>query len=125
MEFVNLEIAKKLQEKGFREKCHKHYYPNSNDWFLSSYPECDNFSSYVDAPTISQVLKWLRDEKSIDIVVYPIDGNTLYMGGERYILSVYLERKRDYKVHHDNIDKYVSYEEAANAGIEYVLDNLI
>ena len=77
------------------------------------------------APTISQVLEWLREEKEIDIVIYPIDACTVFMGGEKYILSVYTRRKRDYKLHHNNKDKYVKWENAALAGIEYVLDNLI
>lgn len=68
-EFITFEIANKLKEKGFKKKCFKHFYPNSNDWFLSSCPECCNYSSYVDAPTISQILKWLREEKKIFITV--------------------------------------------------------
>ena len=76
-------------------------------------------------PQIYQVLDWLRTEKEIDIVIYPIDSCTVYMGGEKYILSVYQDGRRDYKIHHDNIDKYVKWEDAAVAGIEYVIDNLI
>ena len=76
-------------------------------------------------PQIYQVLDWLRTEKEIDIVIYPIDASTIYMGGEKYILSIYHHAKRDYKIHHYNIDKYVKWEDAAVAGIEYVIDNLI
>ena len=75
-------------------------------------------------PRISQVLDWLRTEKNIDIVIYPIDP-TLYKGGEKYILSVYINGKRDYKLRDNNVDKYVTWEDAAVVGIEYVLGNLI
>ena len=125
MEVVSYEISKKLKEKGFNTefKYSLGYYDTlgnfmsaADHWFLDS---------WIIAPTISQVLKWLREEKEIDIVIYPIDGNTVFMGGEKYILSVYINKKRDYKLHHDNIDKYVKWEQAALAGIEYVIDNLI
>ena len=132
MEIVSFEIAKKLKEKGFPQHI------TDEAYIVDNYgeDECDigdrlpiplipDYTDDVAAPTISQVLKWLREEKEIDIVIYPIDGNTVFMGGEKYILSVYINKKRDYKLHHDNIDKYVKWELAALAGIEYVIDNLI
>lgn len=75
-------------------------------------------------PLISQVLDWLRTEKNIDIVIYPVDADVAFMGGE-YILSVYNCGKRDYKIHNNNIDYHAKWEDAAVTGIEYVLDNLI
>ena len=76
-------------------------------------------------PQIYQVLDWLRIEKNIDIVVMPIDGCTVYMGGEKYILSVYNCGRRDVRIHIDGNNVFVKWEDAAVAGIEYVLDNLI
>jgi hypothetical protein len=77
-------------------------------------------------PRISQVLDWLRTEKNIDIVIYPVDASTVFMGGEKYILSVYNCGKRDYKIHNNKIiDYHVKWEDAVVAGIEYVVDNLI
>ena len=35
-DFAPFGLAVKLKEKGFREPCIKHYYPNSKDWFISS-----------------------------------------------------------------------------------------
>ena len=93
MDFVSFEIANKLKEKGFREKCLTYYdvvdnvgllyntqYTNdlspcqytdllqSHNTDVSAYLSDD--SEYcVDAPTISQVLKWLRDEKGIHITI--------------------------------------------------------
>ena len=141
---MSFEIAKKLKEKGFRYSCIANYSNgvllyNDSQFRGSSVKEClKSFNTLndiediyvglkncIDTPTIFQVLKWLREKKRIDVVVYPIDASTLYMGGEKYILSVYVEAKRDFKIHHDGVDKYVSYEKAALAGIEYVIDNLI
>lgn len=75
------------------------------------------------AYTIDCVLKWLREEKDIDIVIYPIDRNTIYMGGEKYILSIYCCGKRDYKIHESNNDKFVKWEDACIYGIEYLMNN--
>ena len=76
-------------------------------------------------PRISQVLDWLRTEKNIDIVIYPVDACTVFMGGEKYILSIYKNGKRDLRIDIDGNYKFVKWEDAAVAGIEYILDNLI
>ena len=111
--FLCMSITNRLKEKGFGYDL-----PITYDYKNQTY-------QHSIEPRISQVLDWLRIEKNIDIVIYPIDASTLYMGGEKYILSIYNNAKRDYKLHNDNIDKYVKWEDAAVAGIEYVLDNLI
>ena len=117
-DFVPYELAKKLKEKGFREKCYKHYYPNIKDWFISSLPECGNYSSYLDAPTISQVLKWLREEKKMFVQI------SLFQYCYDYCIldteMVYYDN--EHKVLHQGPTGY-SYNEAALAGIEYILDN--
>ena len=118
-DFVPKEIALKLKEKGFREKCIKHYYPNSTDWFISSVPECGNYSSYVDIPTISQVLKWLRNEKKIYCLPHFEQGIDMWL--------FCIERPQAGCEFSEYISEsiYDTYEQAALASIEYVLDNLI
>ena len=149
MEFVSKEIAIILKEKGFDKPCFGYYYietPTGMNEGEIIYNKCNTrgaiykdclyssnydyyFDSYlvnkVDSPTIEQVLEWLREEKDIDIVIYPVDRNTIYMGGEKYILSIYFCGKRIYEIHKDNNDKFVKYEDACIAGIEYVINNLI
>lgn len=140
MELVTFEIAKKLKEKGFNKECLGWYYPsevcgfdyktiivfNSSAYRGSNYKDMlvsHEDEKHIDAPTISQVLKWLREEKFILIGLSPMqeyDSNemiewcsTIYkadkQGGMSWIEEFY----------------YESYEQAAIAGIEYVLDNLI
>ena len=139
--FVPFEIAKKLKEKGFTCQYPIAMY-NELGRFHALYTSADHnpniksvfgnreYYDYNDfdendfiAPTISQVLKWLREEKLILIGLSPMqeyDGNemiewcsTIYkadkQGGMSWIEEFY----------------YESYEQAALAGIEYVLDNLI
>ena len=120
-DFVSFEIAKKLNGKGFTCK-----YPFAMYFRNRMYYDYDDFIGDKDAiiaPTISQVLKWLRKEKFILIGLSPMqeyDGNemiewcsTIYkadkQGGMSWIEEFY----------------YESYEQAALTGIEYVLDNLI
>ena len=110
--FLCMSITNRLKEKGFTFDLPIRY---------------DGKGTYYHSvePRISQALDWLRIERGVDIVIYPIDRCTVYMGGERYILSVYHDGRRENKIHFNNIDKYVKWEDAAVAGIEYVLDNLI
>ena len=139
MKFVSKDLALKLKEKGFDKPCFGYY---GNDELIMNYTSIhlpfggnvyDTMFSFnglraddaVDAPTTEQVLEWLREEKDIDIVIYPIDRNTIFMGGEKYILSIYFCGKRDYKIHKDNNDKFVKWEDACIAGINFVVEHLI
>jgi hypothetical protein len=67
------------------------------------------------APTISQILKWLREEKKLHIVI-PASFDEGYWWEVR-------DFNREISEYSDI--EYTSYEEATLAGIEYVLDNLI
>ena len=111
--FLCISITNRLEEKGFGFDL-----PILYDFKNQKY-------YYSQEPRISQVLDWLRTEKNIDIVIYPIDRSTIFMGGEKYILAVYNCGRRDMRIHNNNIDYHVKWEDAAIAGIEYVLDNLI
>lgn len=134
-DFVNFEIAKKLKEKGFKEECLCHYIgedlfsniesPIANNQFWFSHNKYDNIwhRDNVDAPTISQVLKWLRDEKGTLIGLSPMQEYdaeetiewcaTVYKADKQGGLSL----KEEFY--------YESYEQAALAGVNYCLDNLI
>ena len=111
--FLCMSITNRLVEKGFGFDL-----PILYDFKNQKY-------HYSQEPRISQVLDWLRTEKNIDIVIYPVDPCTVFMGGEKYILSVYNCGRRDMKIHNNHIDYHVKWEDAAVAGIEYVVDNLI
>ena len=139
-DFVTFEIAKKLKEKGFREPCLGWYYPfevcgfdyktsivfNNSAYRGSNYKDMlvsHKDEKYIDAPTISQVLKWLRDEKLILIGLSPMQE---YDGDEivEWCSTIYKADKQGGLSWQEEL-YYQSYEDAALAGIEYVLDNLI
>lgn len=110
--FLCMSITNRLKEKGFTFDLPIRY---------------DGKGTYYHSvePRISQVLDWLRTEKNIDIVVMPIDGCTIYMGGEKYLFLIYKDGQRDFNTIRGNYTKYVKWEDAAVAGIEYVIDNLL
>lgn len=126
-DFVPFELAKKLKEKGFDESCYQKYddegYLSFNHiGYINCDKSCDDFCAL--APTISQVLKWLREEKKIYIEIFLYNGKYCY-----FVKSITQICKDD--LFHECLnedtteEEYDSYEQAALAGIEYVIDNLI
>ena len=134
MNLVTFEIAKKLKDKEFPQRPDYFNYSSYYDWDgLRKIHSLSNASVWFDpnisrdnlyfAPTISQVLKWLREKKLILIGLSPMqeyDCNeiiewccTIFMADKQGGLSLQEEFY------------YQSYEQAALAGIEYVLDNII
>lgn len=115
------ELAVKLKEKGFDEPCYGYYHCNGgNDSFeLCGNGDCDFLNSKnkhrIAAPTISQVLKWLRNTQNLHVETYPCG-----LGMWKFLVTniITLEERA-------LCDKYTSSEQAAIAGISYVLDNLI
>lgn len=133
-DFVNFKLAQKLKEKGFAIPTRSifgmyneigvfHTLTTSADYeTCDSGFECRCFYDYDDfderdfiAPTISQVLKWIREEQGIHVCI------TL---GE-FSDWVYDVSRIDGNMFCKAEDGFESYEQAALAGIEYSLDNLI
>jgi hypothetical protein len=90
-----------------------------------------NDDKHIDAPTIPQVLKWLREEKKIHIeVVFGCCGfcwdlilNIKYIEGHDNSEWDLLDCEKYAEI--DNQENHSTYEECALCAIEYVLDNLI
>jgi hypothetical protein len=125
-DFVSFEIAKKLKEKGFNEPCR-----NAVNRFGCSY--LNGWCEYLDdrdnefitqkdlkddcylLPTISQVLKWLRDNKNIYV--------TIDVEHENWFEYKIVQLQKHTRCNSTTV--YATYDIARLAGIEYVLDNLI
>lgn len=140
MEFVNFEIAKKLKEKGF--SCEMPfamyneiaafyllttsapYYVCDSGFKYREYYDYENFHDYdYVCPTISQVLKWLRNEKNIVFGISPMqEMDCDYLG---WCATIYKVDDNGYGLSWQEELYYDTYEHAALAGIEYTLDNLI
>lgn len=137
-DFVTFDLAKKLKEKGFPQRPdyfnYSSYYEwdglrkihslsNASEWFD---PNISRNNIYCAPPTISQVLKWLREDKKIHFEFVA----AAY--GYNVIISQTPEAGgTDYYYTHMNDDgpndggAWDRYEDAALYCIEYVLDNLI
>ena len=128
-DFVTFEIAKKLKEKGFNKPCMNainlfgctyrngwcEYLDDREDEFIT---QCDLKDRDYLLPTINQVLKWLRDEKKIYCLPYFEQDIDMWL---------YAICRPSYGCEYPKVISnpiYNSYEHAALAGIEYVLDNL-
>lgn len=120
MDFVTQQIARKLKDKGFKEKVHG-YYHTEKEYLFRIYPERDmNYSNNkCSAPTISQVLKQLREKKKLYVYPYLLPGKN----GLKWVFNI--DDLNTGWIIFESCAKYSSYEEANNAGIDYVLDNLI
>lgn len=133
-DFVNFGLAKKLKEKEFTIPT-KSIFGMYNEIGVfhtltssADYETCDSgfkcrcYYDYDDfderdfiAPTISQVLKWLREEKGIHVGIMLGEFSDWVYEVSRIYGNVFCEAE----------DNFKSYEQAALAGIEYSLDNLI
>ena len=124
-DFVTYEIAVKLKEKGFT--CdhpfamyteYEQFCPlYSSDKYYFGIDDFDKHD-YI-APTISQVLKWLRKEKRIDAGAVWDNRDGKWIG---YINEMDMP---DLVGEYVLPDTYDTYEAATLAVIEYVIDNLI
>lgn len=121
-EFVNFKMSMKLKEKGFpQHMCDDGYITEEDEKYDIGDKEMiwliPDYLPYIAAPIVSQVLKWLRDEKGIHITICVCGDGWFY---EVINISSGKSLVEDYED-----DMIQSYEEAALAGIEYVLNNLI
>jgi hypothetical protein len=123
-DFVPFEISKKLKEKEYPQHMSDYHYvlENEDDDFEAGekYPKDIIYQhiSTIAAPTISQVLKWLRD-KNITCLPHIDPAKEKW-----FFYVVILPQPSDFPEYMSSII-YNTYEEAALAGIEYILNNLI
>lgn len=141
--FVTFDIAKILNERGFREKCLVYYdvldnvgllYNTQYTYDISPCQYTDLLFSHnsgegrqiddseycVDAPTISQVLNWLLTEKDIFIDVDCTRSDTFM-----FFYTIYKKGENTFKIVDLNDELYVTPQEAALAGIKNVLNKFI
>ena len=129
-DFVTFELAKKLKEKGYPQRPDYFNYSSYYAWDgLRKIHSLSNASVWFDpnisreniyfAPTISQVLKWLRDKKNLYCLPFFEQGIDLWL---------YAICKPSCGIEFPEFiseSDYDTYEQSAIAGIEYALDNLI
>ena len=123
-DYVSFEVAKLLKEKGFDEPCIGFYNPINGCFFESSIRKSWDYNKHgsINAPTLQMAMKWLREVHRIETHIVLSELNT--NNSRKYMFDIYSsDIKRDF----DSIQKdgFNSYEQAVEAAIKYVLENLI
>ena len=163
MKFVSKDLALKLKEKGFDKPCFGWYYIktptgategelvlNRYSYRGGTYKETleRHIISYitqnvVDAPTIEQVLEWLREEKEIIVYCKPYftrvtKNHIMYewnvdvfnvdtketKGDNKNVCLTYVDNDFGY-VRYSSFDCIANYDDAILYAIEWVINNLI
>ena len=119
IDFVSFSLAMKLKEKGFREEVNAYYGKWENLFDVHPALDMNDCDYRASAPTISQVLKWLREAKRIDAGAVWDNRDGKWIG---YINEMDMP---DLVGEYILQNTYDTYEQAAIAGIEYVIDKLI
>lgn len=127
-EIVSFEIAKKLKDKKFPQHWSDDDYIVENDYEDAFEVGCHYDRCFIPehlptiaAPTISQVLKWLRNEKQLYIELIYIPRIKEY--NDYYLVTI--QHIGDFTSAIRIPGNFNSFEIAALVGIEYILDNLI
>lgn len=144
-EICTYEVCKLAKEKGFNEKVY-HYYQIIN----KHYCECqdrigpyifsfkletdDCFNRYnkgsedvISAPTQSQLQRWLREEKGIQIYI----DSDLDFDDETFVYEWQIANKENFdnggfEIHRYNSEEpHSTYELALEDALKYVLENLV
>ena len=125
-DFVPYELAVKLKEKGYPQRCCGKYDMIGACYFKDGRLYEDGCIAPVEdcftAPRIDQVLKWFREEHATHIEI-SLGRNGWYF---EIIQYEYYEEENEYDCKLITVSVINdSYEESAIAGIEYTLYNLI
>ena len=134
--FVNFKIAKLLSEKGFIIDSSKDYWKIGQDgsmYFMSSigvYSDNpnDKFTFYrpkESYPCLTQqmAMRWLRVIRGLFIQFRIVPHSTETMEQKYYFYSIFKNRREISSYYEKSF--YFTYEEAVDAALEYVLENLI
>ena len=131
-DYVSFETAKLLKEKGFDEKCHMCW-----DEVTKTMESADEYATnsellatYISAPTLQMVMKWLREIQAINIYARGVwkdvevsafgDWEPAVVGYEWFIESL-----TDDTYSKTSTEQFLTYEEACDAAIKHCLEILV
>lgn len=123
-EFVTYEIAKKLEAKGMGNDGNYGYNDKGEICVPVYNLDDDQVKAMCPCPQIHEVLKWLREEKKIYVVVTPYPSMSTK---DKVVWCYQIKHNSDgaFMDEIDGVETYMFHGRAALEGIEYVLDNLI
>jgi hypothetical protein len=121
--YVSFETAERLKEKDFDWKCIAVYItsddvpiPHIVDTFLDY--NHGTVEHCISCPTQQMVMRWLREKKMIFISPFPTFKSGLHYSWRVDIKSCFGEEL-------GGNYEYITYEDAVEAALEYILTNLI
>lgn len=117
-DYVSLEIAKLLKEKGFDLECLSWYSTKGNLYhYADSFEmDLDGITELCSTPTLQMTMKWLREKHNVCIIP------SLYDGKGGFYCFVYTNNYRSVKVLNRRCN---TYESACENAIKYCLETLI
>ena len=129
-DYVCFETAKLLKEKGFNEKCHMCW--DGVTKIMESDDECvtnsELIETYISAPTLQMVMKWLRDVQGLNIYALGVwkDVEVQYGDWEPAVVGYnwFVESLMDDTYSKMSKELFLTYEQACEAAIKYCLENL-
>lgn len=123
-DFVTYEIAKKLEAKGMGNDGNYGYNDKGEICVPVYNLDDDQVKDMCPCPQIHEVLKWLREVKKIYVVPTPYPSMSTI---DKVRWSCLIKHKSDGAFMEVPFmpETYMHYKDAAIAGIEYVIDNLI
>lgn len=132
-DYCDYETCVALKELGYKIPTSAYYMPNNETLYFVSNPYrggyvIDCFFShnslredvmtydFIDAPTMWEAQKWLREEKKIDVLI-ELETKDIHLSSKYYSIHIsYMSRfRREFKSMLKNFD---SYEEALSEGIK-------
>lgn len=119
-DFVTYEQAVKLKELGFDGECRAYYYDTkeiSGNLIPFNYNSRD--IGVISSPTLSEVQKWLREVKEIEVGVFAEFDGELRTGQWVWLMRKFNTHLFD-TVFPEDIN-YDSYEQALSAGLDKAL----
>ena len=121
-DYCSYEVAKILKEKAFNESCYTCYVEKEIFHYDYSSTNYELIDGIISCPTIQMVMKWLREEKNIFIVIEPHAYDYINEKNKSYECSLWIGD--NYYEYIESKD-YPSYKEAVEAALKYCLENLI
>lgn len=118
MIFVSEKTATILKDKGFRDNCIMRYEEGKR--ILNEGWKCYNGKGGLDAPTTSQVLRWLREVHNIHVEVMFNTERKKDPVFVLYIINMSEQRHYIYKSERHKVFDY-----AVMAAIDYIITEII
>ena len=125
-DYVSLEVAKLLKEKGFDSHYSTHFYKNNKlECYMDDRKKYWLQKDEYAAPSLYIAQKWLRETKGIYIWVEPVVGRKWTTSSCDFNVSLEESNWIERELHKDGYHIYEDYTEALQTGILEALKLII